>query len=169
LFSVEPPQELSKGFCSGVLGALFRPMPAAAQSHRQWLVVAINLPAPLPRTGVRMLHDDMIFGDGIHVTPNEWSAPHLARGPTARCSAGIRGRPNHLHWDVAVAAARLSANVRRIHHHFTRQTAADRGLPRRPTAREPNVNDATVTKIVPNSAAPLPSIRPYVAVSLVKP
>jgi hypothetical protein len=65
---VEPPQELLKGICSGPLGALFGRVVAAPQSHRQWLVVATKFPAPSPRFGVRLLHDDMISGDRLHAT-----------------------------------------------------------------------------------------------------
>jgi hypothetical protein len=48
LLSGEGHQEFSKGLCPGSFGALFRRVGAASQSHGQWLVIAINFPAPSP-------------------------------------------------------------------------------------------------------------------------
>jgi hypothetical protein len=63
LLSGETRQEPTKLPCSSPSGALFGSIVAAPQSHGQWLVIATNLPAPLPRIGVRLLHDNMIFGE----------------------------------------------------------------------------------------------------------
>jgi hypothetical protein len=68
LFSVEALQELAKGLRTGPVGSPFRCIVVGPQSNRQRLAVTINFPSPSPRTGVRLVHHDMIFRDRLHAT-----------------------------------------------------------------------------------------------------
>jgi hypothetical protein len=89
LLSGEARQELAERLYAGPSGACSRQIVAASQSNRQWLVVAINFPAPSPRMGVRLLHDDMIFGDRVHATIVRQSPLHARPGHYGALAIGV--------------------------------------------------------------------------------
>jgi hypothetical protein len=149
LFSGEARQELTKRLCSGPFGASFKRVVAASQPSKKWLAVAINLPAPSPRLGVRLPHDDMIFGDRLHAT--------IVRQSSIACKAGgwpqrrvqcTRGQPDHRCKGTSSPVA-VSSKSRRLSKFRQTEPKATRFRPFRWAGRHP----CPVTSVYPHLAA----------------